>query len=122
MTLGKVLGAGRGARAQGRGSGLCRGPTCAQPKPPACMALAARTVSRSRAAAAATAMVVRAAQYRTQRCRLPWALTTLAAGDQSCPWRGGMKPGGANHERGRAGFLELAANAEQEAGLFLANP
>lgn len=123
--IGKGVGAGRGARAQGWGSGLCRGPTRSQPKPPACMALTPRTPSRSRAADAETAMVVSAAQLRTQRCRLPGALTALVAltaGDQSCPRRGGMKPGGANQERGEAGLLGFAANAEQEAGLFVANP
>lgn len=121
MTLGKVWGAGRGVRAQGWGSGHCRGPTRSQPKPPACMALTPRTPSRSRAAEAGTAMVVSVAQLRTPRCRLPWALTALTAGDQSFPWRGGMSPREANQEREKAGLLELAANPEQEAGLLLAN-
>lgn len=122
MTLGKVWGAGGGVRAQGGGSGRCRGPTRPQPKPPACMARTPHAPSRSRAAVAGAAMVVSAAQLRTQTVRAPGVLTAQTAGDQSFPRRGGTSPGAANHGREKAGRVWFAANPEQEAGLFAANP
>lgn len=52
----------------------------------------------------------------------PGAPTAQTAGDQSFPRRGGTSPRAANHGREKAGRVWRAANPEQEAGLFAANP